>query len=154
MAPIFRLPAEIVVEPEYEPDPDNVSDPAPDFVRFPMPLAMIELTLVSPAPSKVRFAEVAAIAEPVSCSNPAVEVMVVSAPSVMVAESVLVPLRLRRAPTPLAPVPLIVGESAIVTPPCTCRVALLATVTPPLELPSELLFDAMSVPAFTEVAPS
>ena len=82
-----------------------------------MPLVMLEVTVVSPAPSNVMFLDVAAIAEPVSCSSPAVDVMVEVSARVIVPVSVLVPLKLFNAPTPLAPVPLIVGMSAIVTPP-------------------------------------
>ena len=56
------------------------------------------------------------------------------------------------APTPM-PLPLIASGSAIVTPPCTCNAAPLATVVPAVVAPKAVAFCAFSTPWATVVSP-
>ena len=55
MLPTITVPSLIVVTPVYVFAPDNVSDPAPDFVNVPDPVAIAPEIVLVPAPSMVRL---------------------------------------------------------------------------------------------------
>ena len=54
-APIWRVPAAIVVAPVYEFAPERISVPRPSLVSVPVLVAIALLMVVFPAPPMVRF---------------------------------------------------------------------------------------------------
>ena len=113
-------------------------------------------TVVSPAPPKVTLRLVLLMALPLETSivsMPASLLMRALLPSVTTVCTVLLPARLRSAPSLLTPLPLRVMVSVVVMPPCSASVPPLLTVVAPPVLPRAALLAATSVPALTVVVP-
>lgn len=151
-----RVPALIEIAPAYAVfAPDRVSVPAPFLISAPLVVVIVPLIAVLPVPSTVRF-RVAPVTElaALSVSVPASDWISALPASVTVPPQVLLPLRLRSAPSPATPVPRRLSASApTVIPPCIPSVAPLATVTPAVAAPSAEALAATKVPAFTFVTP-
>lgn len=76
LAPIFSVPAEIVVAPVYVLAPDIVSVPEPDFVSEPVPVVTAPVTEWLPEPAKLTFTFVPVTESPAKVRVPASEAIV------------------------------------------------------------------------------
>ena len=134
----------------------NVSVPPPSLMKPADPIVIVPGTVMLPLPPKVTPILVGELIALVALSVrvPASLLILVTGVSVvMVPPQVLLPLILRSAPIELTPNPLMVSGNALtVIPPCSCSVALLATVVLIL-LPNALLCCILITPASILVAP-
>ena len=135
---------------------ERVRVPASFLVRVPIPESAVVLTVVFPAPAKVRL-KVAPVTPPLSVKVPLSEETRLFAPSVIAPVSVFDPPMLRRAPGLTArPVPLIVSASAterFELVPSISRTAPEVTVVPCAVAPRALLFWTRRAPALIVVRP-
>ncbi len=135
-APSFRVPALTVVSPVKVPAALIVSVPAPSLVRVPAPVVMpVVLIVVLPLPPIVRPVSVPVI-PPVRVKVSLSELILVVPAKVIAPAQELLPLIFLKAPSLDIPVPLSERVSApteIFA--CSCKAALVATVTPPAVVP-------------------
>lgn len=132
-----------------------MSVPAPDLVSVPEPVAMASVIEILPAPVKVKLEPISLIVvDALSIVNvPRVLPTVVAPEKVMSPVSELFPELFKIAPALLTPTPTAVIFSAIETPPCNAKDALLEIEVIPAVVPKAVLFAAMSVPALIVVLP-
>ena len=139
----------------------------PERVQVPVPVTLLVTppgpeitpdTSPSPMPCTTRLlaplATVVTLPETVSLSPGVSETMRVAVTAaVMSPDQVLLPLMLRRAPSPATPPPLRFSNRDTVTPPWSWMAPPEATVTVETALPRAVAFCTLRAPAVTVVVP-
>jgi len=132
---------------------DNVSVPAPDFVKVPVPVAIAAETVEVPTLSMVRFVFVPVIPPDIVKVVPESIWISDVAPRVIAPDQIFVPDVFCSAPADDEPSPEIVNASAMVTLPDTLIDAPLVTDVAAAVVPKLDAFDTAIEPALTVVAP-